>query len=163
MEHFVEVINTEEFLELKVNLLSDILENNALNVPDEFFVWISIKRWSTHKYMERLQCIPELFLCVRLGLLSCNKLKEIMNDPSVFRHDRCRDYIHMATRYILNDFRDLPKDVPDNSAIPMSIPRYPHEVIFSYGGWTNSGPTNVIEIYDSRADLWRVVRNYAFL
>lgn len=159
MEHFVDIINTEEFLDLKVNFLNDILENNALNVPDEFIVWIALKRWCAHKYTERQKYISELFPSVRLALLSCDQLKVIMDDATVYRHERCRTYIHMASRYILNEFGDLQKDVQDKSVVPMFIPRYPHEVIFSYGGWTNSGPTNVFEIYDCRADMWKMVSN----
>ena len=36
-----------------------------------------------------------------------------------------------------------------------SRPRIPHELLFAIGGWANKVPTNIIQIYDYKADLWK--------
>lgn len=36
----------------------------------------------------------------------------------------------------------------------LAIPRLPHEVIFTIGGWFDGGPRSMIEAYDTRADRW---------
>jgi kelch-like protein 10 len=33
-------------------------------------------------------------------------------------------------------------------------PHIPHEILFSIGGWSEGGPTNYIETYDTRAHRW---------
>ena len=34
-------------------------------------------------------------------------------------------------------------------------PRIPHEMLISISGWYNKFPTNLIEVYDPRADVWQ--------
>lgn len=36
----------------------------------------------------------------------------------------------------------------------LAIPRLPYEVLFAIGGWLNSAPTSIVEIYDNRAKRW---------
>jgi kelch-like protein 10 len=41
----------------------------------------------------------------------------------------------------------------------MSRPRLPHELLLAIGGWSGGSPTNSIEAYDSRANMWVNVTN----
>lgn len=37
---------------------------------------------------------------------------------------------------------------------PVARPRLPHAVLLAIGGWSGADPTNCVEAYDIRADLW---------
>lgn len=42
---------------------------------------------------------------------------------------------------------------------PLSRPRIPNMIIMVIGGWTNGEPTNKIETYDMRANIWLRMHN----
>jgi len=42
----------------------------------------------------------------------------------------------------------------DNLSSTMTRPRYPSEVLFAIGGWSDGNPTGAVETYDTKSDSW---------
>lgn len=55
------------------------------------------------------------------------------------------------------DWDDQRNTDPSNR---MSRPRVPHELLFVIGGWSGGTPTNLVEVYDTKADSWVVSKHY---
>ncbi|VFV45494.1 kelch-like protein 6-like [Lynx pardinus] len=69
IQNFVQILNSEEFLELPVDTLYHILKSDELYVTEEAQVFETVMSWVRHKQAERLCLLPYLLENVRLPLL----------------------------------------------------------------------------------------------
>ncbi|XP_046955440.1 kelch-like protein 6 [Lynx rufus] len=69
VQNFVQILNSEEFLELPVDTLYHILKSDELYVTEEAQVFETVMSWVRHKQAERLCLLPYLLENVRLPLL----------------------------------------------------------------------------------------------
>ncbi|XP_072563198.1 kelch-like protein 10 [Paramormyrops kingsleyae] len=149
MQNFKEVASTsEEFLELTLHQLSDIIEKDELNVRDEDVVFEAILRWIMHEPATRKAHISVLLPKVRLARMKADYLmKTVKNNGLVKASAECRLIISEALKAMC--------DGPPNSDFqsPLLRPRLPYEILLAIGGWTDH-QSNKIEAYDTRADRW---------
>lgn len=77
MQNYCSVYPTSnEFLQLTVDDLAEILNQDELNVKNEEMVFDSLVRWVDYDPDRRRLCIPNLLPSVRLGLLSTQYVVE---------------------------------------------------------------------------------------
>ncbi|XP_004640758.1 kelch-like protein 6 [Octodon degus] len=69
IQNFVQILSSEEFLELPVDTLHHILKSDDLYVTEEAQVFETVMSWVRHKQPERLCLLPCLLENVRLPLL----------------------------------------------------------------------------------------------
>ncbi|KAM4863043.1 kelch-like protein 6 isoform X2 [Urocitellus parryii] len=69
IQNFVQILNSEEFLELPVDTLYHILKSDDLYVTEEAQVFETVMSWVRHKQSERLCLLPCVLENVRLPLL----------------------------------------------------------------------------------------------
>ncbi|KAM9445375.1 kelch-like protein 10 [Clarias gariepinus] len=146
-ENVVSVV--EDFLDLTVEELCDIIEKNELNVKNEKVVFEAIMLWIEHAPLERKKHIGLLLHRVRLGLLTHDYIMHnVRNNDLVACDKACRRIIDsvLLNTYGLNQNNFL--------SSYLARPRLPRAVLLAIGGWNFDGPTNTIELYDPRAELW---------
>ncbi|KAL0600420.1 Kelch-like protein 6 [Plecturocebus cupreus] len=69
VQNFVQILNSEEFLDLPVDTLHHILKSDDLYVTEEAQVFETVMSWVRHKPSERLCLLPYVLENVRLPLL----------------------------------------------------------------------------------------------
>ncbi|KAM6223414.1 kelch-like protein 6 isoform 3-T3 [Rhynchocyon petersi] len=69
IQNFVQILSSEEFLELPVDTLYHILKSDDLYVTEEAQVFETVMSWVRHKQSERLSLLPYVLENVRLPLL----------------------------------------------------------------------------------------------
>ncbi|KAL4677904.1 hypothetical protein H8959_020578, partial [Pygathrix nigripes] len=69
IHNFVQILNSEEFLDLPVDTLHHILKSDDLYVTEEAQVFETVMSWVRHKPSERLCLLPYVLENVRLPLL----------------------------------------------------------------------------------------------
>nr|XP_020008095.1 kelch-like protein 6 [Castor canadensis] len=69
IQNFVQILNSEEFLELPVDTLYHILKSDDLYVTEEAQVFETVMSWVRHKQSDRLCLLPCVLENVRLPLL----------------------------------------------------------------------------------------------
>ncbi|XP_058518128.1 kelch-like protein 6 isoform X2 [Ochotona princeps] len=69
IQNFVQILSSEEFLELPVDTLHHILKSDDLYVTEEAQVFETVMSWVRHKQSERLSLLPYVLENVRLPLL----------------------------------------------------------------------------------------------
>uniref|UniRef100_A0A4W4HLF9 BTB domain-containing protein n=2 Tax=Electrophorus electricus TaxID=8005 RepID=A0A4W4HLF9_ELEEL len=154
LHHFEEIARvSEEFLELSLTRLVEIIEKDDLNIRQEGVVFEAILRWITHAPQERTEHIAILLPKVRMALITPDYIMNSVKDNAVVKDSEdCKPIIISAlkTMFSLNingpsnyDFRN-----------PLARPRLPYTILLAIGGWSGDSPTNDIEAYDARADLW---------
>ncbi|RXN18652.1 kelch 10 [Labeo rohita] len=154
MQHFEEVLSvSEEFLELPLGHLEDMIAQDELNVRKEEVVFEAILHWIGHAPEERRKHISVLLSKVRMGLMSPDYfMTDVRNNALVLESEACSDIVVNAMKVIF----DLHMEEPTRSELvnQLTRPRLPFEILLAIGGWSISNPTNEIEAYDSRADCW---------
>uniref|UniRef100_A0A4W4GIG2 BTB domain-containing protein n=2 Tax=Electrophorus electricus TaxID=8005 RepID=A0A4W4GIG2_ELEEL len=154
LHHFEQIAHvSEEFLELSLTQLVEIIEKDDLNVKHEGVVFEAILRWIMHAPQERMEHITILLPKVRMALITPDYIMNNVKDNAVVKDtEDCKPIIINALR-IMND---LNTNGPSNSNFrnPLACPRLPYTILLAIGGWSADSPTNGIEAYDARADCW---------
>ncbi|XP_056274326.1 kelch-like protein 10 [Pseudoliparis swirei] len=150
VEHFEEVARHEEFLQLSLQQLIDLLERDDLNVRNESVAFEAVLRWIDHAPETRKAHIAVLFSKVRLALTSLNYMRlKVLSNELVSTSTEC---LSMA-RGVLEAIGHIRTSRPSLSN-PLLRRRLPNAVLLAIGGWSGGNPTNAIEAYDFRADYW---------
>ncbi|XP_053309579.1 kelch-like protein 10 [Spea bombifrons] len=154
LHHFEEMVKvSEEFLELTVMELIDIIDKDELNIKQEDAVFEAILKWISHDQSRRKIHVSILLPKLRLGLMHAEYfMNNVKNNNYVKENEECKPIIINA----LKAMYDLNMNGPSNSYFtnPLTRPRLPYCILFAIGGWSGGSPTNAIEAYDSRADRW---------
>lgn len=148
--NFEEMVHvSEEFLDLTVEQMNEIIKNDQLNVRQENVVFEAILQWIKHAPQKRNALIEVLLPRVRMALLNHDYfIDNVISNALVADNEPCKPTIIS----ILKSMYGL---IPNEALSPeLTRPRLPSAVLLAIGGWSSGGPTNTIEVYDTRADCW---------
>ncbi|XP_047014657.1 kelch-like protein 10 [Ictalurus punctatus] len=150
LHNFEEMVRlSEEFLDLTVEQLSEIIEKDELNVKQESVVFEAVLQWIKHAPWKRKAHIGVLLPKVRLGLLTHDYLmNNVSNNILVMDNMTCKPIVTSVLMGIddLNPSLSLSSD--------LTRLRLPGAVLLAIGGWGRRNHTNAIEAYDMRAARW---------
>ncbi|XP_001845460.2 kelch-like protein 10 [Culex quinquefasciatus] len=155
MRHFVEISRRcADLMNLELDDLYELLSDETLNVKDEEMVWQCCVRWIKHDPGSRAQHVAKLMKAVRLGLLRTQFfMDEVKENPFVTACDATKPIVIEALTFLYD--LDMVNSTQNKIKTPsIAMPRLPHDVIFTFGGWSEGLPQSVIETYDTRADRW---------
>ncbi|XP_076008552.1 kelch-like protein 10 [Genypterus blacodes] len=153
--HFSEVCTSPNFLELSVEELSQIIEDDKLNVKGENVVFDAALRWINHSPQERRGHITRLLPKVRLGLLTSEFFtNNVKNNHLVKSHEELEETVRM-TEILISERTIFSNGINH----PLARPRLPVRILLAIGGCEDSGLTDKIETFDTCTDLWVTVSN----
>uniref|UniRef100_A0A0L8I331 BTB domain-containing protein n=1 Tax=Octopus bimaculoides TaxID=37653 RepID=A0A0L8I331_OCTBM len=154
MVNFSEVYKvSNEFLQLNVDNVCEIFASDELNVRSEEITFNAIVRWVDHDPGSRVARIGQLLQTMRLGLLSTEYFVEKVKSHEYIKDNTsCKPVVIETLKFLCN--LDVEKGLKINQNNHITRPRLPHDILFIFGGWSGNSTTNIIETYDSRADLW---------
>ncbi|KAM9360680.1 kelch-like protein 10 [Symphorus nematophorus] len=159
LKHFEEVAAiSEEFLQLSVQELTELIENDQLNVKKEEKVFEAIVRWIAYAPEERRGYLSLLLSNVRLALMSPEYFTDhVANNELVKASEECRPILLKTIEAMV----DIQTQEFCASALcnPLARPRLPSAILLAVGGLSHGRPINTIEAYDVRADRWVSVAN----
>ncbi|KAK9977675.1 hypothetical protein ABG768_019476 [Culter alburnus] len=154
LQNFEEVLlEPEEFLELSLEQLEELIGKDELNVKQEKVVFEAVLQWINYAPENRKQTIAVLLPKVRLGLMPSDYfINNVKNNPLVMENEACKPVIINAMKTMF----DLSMDESTNQELihQLTRPRLPSEILLAIGGWSGGNPTNEIEAYDVKADRW---------
>jgi len=155
LQHYLEVLEGDEFLELNTEELTKLLASDELNVKGEEQVFESVINWVKHRPDERSTCLDIILTHVRLPLMDPQYLvSKVSLEPLIKSNSKCRDLVDEAKDYLL---------LPEQRASKQSVrtrPRNPtrcNESLFAVGGWCSGNAISMVERYNPRTDEWKVV------
>ena len=146
LHNFQEVMKHEEFLQLPMSQLIDIISSDELNVSSEEEVFQSVMNWIKYNMEERRPHLAHVLQHVRLPLLSPEFLVETVGSDILIKSDeQCRDLVDKAKNYLL-----LPQKRPLMQG-PRTRPRKPFRGDVnvtnssSSSGRNHEAPTSIAE------------------
>lgn len=152
-QNYLDVQDSEEFLELSSQELVGLLQSEELNVQSEEQVFESVMKWVSYCVGERESKLPEVLEHVRLPLVEREYLvSRISAEPLIRQNEACRDLVDEAKDYLL-----LPERRSKVGG-PRTRPRKPmvsNETMFAVGGWCSGDAISMVEKYDVLTDSWK--------
>lgn len=73
--------------------------------------------------------------------------------PYVASNQACNDIV-VATLDFMHGLNTINAQEEFFRTPSIAIPRLPHDVIFTIGGWSGGQARSFVEVYDTRADRW---------
>ena len=154
-QHFLEVLEGGEFLELGQTELAELLQSEDLSVQSEEQVYESVIKWVEHDVVARQTQLASVLKHVRLPLLERSYLvSRVGTEPLIRTCESCRDLVDEAKNYLL-----LPEQRSKLQG-PHTRPRRPvhnNEALFVVGGWCSGDAIAMVEYYNIHINEWKVV------
>ena len=85
---FLMISKTNDFLQLEVNLLEEIISRSSLLVTTENEVFFAVTKWINHDFIEREKFAKRLLHKIRLPLLAERTLKTTLTEENCFRENK---------------------------------------------------------------------------
>ncbi|KAJ8281321.1 hypothetical protein GJAV_G00066170 [Gymnothorax javanicus] len=152
MEHFLEVMQNQEFLLLPPAEIQKLLSSDDMNVPDEETVFDALLSWVRHDSAVRRLHLPVLLAHIRLPLLAPQFLADLESNPFLRECVECQRLVMEAMKYhLLPERRPLlqsPRTRPRKATVG---------ALFAVGGMDATKGATSIEQYCLRRDQWRQV------
>ncbi|XP_077289480.1 kelch-like protein 28 [Arctopsyche grandis] len=141
--NFETLHKTQDFLNLPVSNVNEILKSDYLNVPSEESIFNAVKLWVNHDNANRKSDLAQLMRSVRLSLLSME-----------FFIDEVLTFCHSCAE-CMTTLRQAVKDKNDKSFVPRETPRskikgYKMALV----GGSNIDMANTIDIFDGLKNSW---------
>ncbi|XP_073777559.1 kelch-like protein 4 isoform X1 [Danio rerio] len=149
MEHFLEVIQNQEFLLLPTMEIVKLLASDDINVPDEETIFQALMMWVRHDVQHRQQDLGVLLAYIRLPLLPPQLLADLENNKMFSEDLECQKLLMEAMKYhLLPERRPMlqsPRTKPRKSTVGS---------LYAVGGMDASKGSTTIEKYDLRTNRW---------
>uniref|UniRef100_A0A674MU92 Kelch-like family member 5 n=1 Tax=Takifugu rubripes TaxID=31033 RepID=A0A674MU92_TAKRU len=152
MEHFLDVVGSQEFLLLPVEEMERLLLSDDVNVPEEETMVTSLLTWVSHDAPARESHLPLLLAHIRLPLLQPQFLADLECNPLLRNSMDCQRLLMEGMKYHL-----LPQHRPSLQS-PRTRPRKATVgAMFAVGGMDATKGATSIEQYCMRQDRWTQV------
>uniref|UniRef100_A0A672ZF07 Kelch-like protein 4 n=1 Tax=Sphaeramia orbicularis TaxID=375764 RepID=A0A672ZF07_9TELE len=149
MEHFLEVIQNQEFLLLPTAEIVKLLSSDDINVPDEETIFQALMMWVRHDVQHRQQDLGVLLAYIRLPLLPPQLLADLENNKMFSDDLECQKLLMEAMKYhLLPERRPMfqsPRTKPRKSTVG---------ALYAVGGMDATKGSTTIEKYDLRTNTW---------
>ncbi|XP_019870847.1 kelch-like protein 18 [Aethina tumida] len=151
--YFHDVSQHEEYLNLTLNEVKELLNKNNLRVDSEEQIFEACMRWVKHNET-RKDHLPQLLSLVRLPLLSPVFIADRVGTEDLIRYSlQCRDLVDEALTFHL---------IPERRSLMQSF-RTEHRVcdvkgyIYVVGGLNKHGDSlSTVEYYDPKTNKWNI-------
>ncbi|XP_057311312.1 kelch-like protein 20 [Hydractinia symbiolongicarpus] len=152
--HFMDVINSEEFVSMPFDVLRDIISSNKVNVKCEEQVYNCVIKWVKHDPAKRKDYLHDLLAATRLPLLQKHFLTQHVDKEPLIKNDfRSRDLLDEAKNYYLH---------PENHAnlrSPRTVSRHSTAGLLYVVGGKEAGEAiiNKAECFSMFDNEWREI------
>jgi kelch-like protein 1/4/5 len=152
-QNFMQVIKNQEFLQLSVEQMINLLSNDDLNVSSEEHIFHAAMSWIQHDMANRKAMIGRLLAYVKLPLLSPEFLTDQV-EPMVNADPDCQKLIMEALKWHLLPDRHLQMASSRTRPRKATLGR-----LLVVGGMDKNKGATTIESYDPRCDAWTVAHH----
>lgn len=161
LDNFLEICESQHFLDLDEDDLREIIKDDGLKVCDEDAVCDAIFRWVKHNESRRKHSLPDLFKHLRFSLLSLDYiLDELDTSHLVSEFPSCIEIVKKAIKYhamparrhLLTNFNDEFRTVSNKTKLITVLGRR----------YRKGGETSLEFIgYDMKGNKWVSLHNHA--
>ena len=154
LDHFTEVARCDEYFQLSVEGVKQLIRSDSIKVHSEEQVFESMHKWIVHDLPQRDIFAHELLKCLRLALLKPVYLAEQVYGKTLYHNNQdCTELIMKAMIYHTihekkSQLRGVINDRPRKGTTG---------TLFAIGGMDTCRNKGSIECFDARKDRWKLV------
>lgn len=145
-QRFVEVVKSEEFLNLQWTEAKKLLSKDEIQVRSEEFVFEAACSWLHREFTSRQQFAEDVLHTVRLPLLKRSYIKETVLKVDFIQDDK---FLQSLVKGVYMSVKDAENPLTKHRATP--------ETIYVVGGRNSRQCLNTTEKYDAENDQWIVM------
>lgn len=153
---FTAVVRSDEFVELSLEGLLDLVSSDYISVPREELVYEAVMRWIHHDLPNRRNKVADILSHVRLPFVSPHYLQDVIERDELLRDELfCQGLIREAHYY-----KKYPEKRADLQLSPRSKPRRSAdipEVLLVAGGACNKGFLGSVVQYSRDSNQWTML------
>ncbi|XP_020610490.1 kelch-like protein 20 [Orbicella faveolata] len=154
-QHFIDVVQSEEFMEISAKQLTRLLSDDDLNIQSEERVFEAALAWIKYDADVRQESAPEILSNVRFPLLSAEFLMDRVATEEIIRNNRaCSDLLLEATECLLIPKR---KSQMHNHRVAPRRPTSVNHVLYAIGGMSRREASKSGEKYDPKERKWKTI------
>lgn len=154
-QHFIDVVQSEEFMEISAKQLARLLFDDDLTVQSEERAFEAALAWIKYDPDVRQESAAEIFSNVRFPLLSAEFLMDRVATEEIMRNNRaCSDLLLEATECLL-----IPKrksQIHTHRVVPRR-PTSVNHVLYAIGGMSRREASKSGEKYDPKERKWKPI------
>ncbi|XP_068726109.1 kelch-like protein diablo [Montipora capricornis] len=153
--HFIEVVQSEEFMEISAKQLTRLISDDDLNIQSEERVFEAVLAWIKYDIDIRQEFAPEILSHVRFPLLSAEFLMDRVATEEIIRNNKiCCDFLLEAAECHLLPKR---KSQLHNHRVAPRRPTAVNHVLYAIGGMSRREASKSGEKYDPRERKWKTI------
>ncbi|XP_031574419.1 kelch-like protein diablo [Actinia tenebrosa] len=153
--HFVEVVQGEEFMEMSAKQLARLVLEDELSVHSEERVFEAVVAWIKYDIQGRQEYASEVLRHVRFPLLSAEFLMDRVATEELIRNDRlCSDLLFEATTCLLLPRR---KSQIAKERVQPRRPMSVNKVLYAIGGMSRREASKSGEKFDPKEGKWKPI------
>lgn len=153
--HFIEVVQSEEFMEISAKQLTQLISDDDLNIQSEERVFEAVLAWIKYDIDIRQEFAPEILSKVRFPLLSAEFLMDRVATEEIMRNNKiCCDFLLEAAECHLLPKR---KSQLHNHRVAPRRPTAVNHVLYAIGGMSRREASKSGEKYDPRERKWKTI------
>lgn len=154
LDHFKEVVHFDEYFQLNMEGVKQLLTSDSINVHSEEEVFDLMHKWIVHDLPQRGKFCHELLSCIRLPLLKPLYLVEKVYTKDLYHNNKeCNELIMQAMIYHTihekkAQMRMVVNDTPRKGTMG---------ALFAIGGMDTCRNKGSIECFDTRKRQWKLL------
>ncbi|KAK3712038.1 hypothetical protein QZH41_008375 [Actinostola sp. cb2023] len=153
--HFIEVVQGEEFMEMSSRQLARLVREDELSVHSEERVFEAVMAWIKYDHEGRQEYAADVLKHVRFPLLSAEFLMDRVASEELIRNNRlCSDLLFEATACLLIPRR---KSQVQTERIQPRRPISVNHVMYAIGGMSRREASKSGEKYDPKEGKWKPI------
>ena len=152
-QNFKVICNCEDYLNLPVTHLINLLIEGNLEMEYEEQVYEAMRRWIQYARSERLQFYGDLFKCIRLNFISRWYLNTVINEDDMLVSS-------LDAQSLLQKFKDHGQEDGHHQDMPWQLPpsrKYTgmtEKIIYLHADSTQSSGDSELLLYDPVNNSW---------
>ena len=153
---FTAVVRSDEFVELSLEGLLDLISSDYISVPHEELVYEAVMRWIHHDLQSRRDKVADILSHVRLPFVSPHYLQDVIERDELLRDELCCQRLIQEAHY----YKKYPEKRADLELSPRAKPRRAAdipEVILVAGGACSKGSLGSVVQYSRDSNQWTVL------
>lgn len=139
-KNFMEVCNSEEFLSLSYEKISEFISSDELNVDKEEYIFEALMRWVNYDEAMRKICLRDLLPLIRFGLVASKYISDVIAKNRIVK--KCKSCLTLLQN--IYDFEHSPETYCGEHTFNVSLRSgmiKPEHCLLFIGGLNQSHPS----------------------
>lgn len=158
LQMFTDFSNSQDFLELTILELIELLKHDELNVDREEALFDAIFKWVSHDRKVRDEFLVDLLKCLRYNIMHERNIEHTFNSHPILRNKQIQHFGRLVSSVCRDCSTYTVTDLIQQRDLKWwkSQHRIPAQLIFCIGGWNRGRTLDIAECFNNKSQKWYI-------